>query len=122
MQQIVEEAVVKLGRPASEAARFVQLFQAHWIESLGDYMAYHDSPQLGEHVRRRQSPSRRVPSGISHSLPAGQVPVKLHAALVGMARERKVAGDDRRSEVRLACSRCDPRTQKGRRKKERSGS
>ena len=50
MQQIVEEAVVKLGRPASEAARFVQLFQAHWIESLADYMAYHDSPQLGEHI------------------------------------------------------------------------
>ncbi len=55
MQQIVEEAVVKLGRPASEAARFVQLFQAHWIESLADYMAYHNSPQLGERAHRRTS-------------------------------------------------------------------
>jgi hypothetical protein len=103
MQQIVEEAVVRLGRPASEAARFVQLFQAHWIESLTDYVEHHDSPQLGE--RARVASTTHV-LGLRYSLtraPAGQVPAKLHAALVGMARERKVGGDDRRSEVRLAC-------------------
>ncbi len=47
MQEIVEAAVVRLGRPPSEATRFVELFSTNWIESLEDYMAYHDAPQLG---------------------------------------------------------------------------
>ncbi len=52
MQEIVEAAVVRLGRPPSEATRFVELFSSNWIESLEDYMAYHDAPQLGNVVLR----------------------------------------------------------------------
>ena len=48
MERVLEQVVVSLGRPASEAARFVALFADNWIESLADYVAHHDAPQLGE--------------------------------------------------------------------------
>ncbi len=96
MQEIVEAAVVRLGRPPSEATRFVELFSLNWIESLEDYMAYHHTPQLGKFALPTGACRCRVTKTVS---PAGQVPVKLHAALMAMARERNVQGDDRRDEV-----------------------
>ena len=73
MDSILAEACARLGRAGSEA-QFVELFRSNWIESLADYVQYHESL-------------------------SGQVPVKLHATLMQMAKDGGIAVADAASEV-----------------------
>lgn len=67
MEEILKQSCAAVGRPGSEAP-FVELFRANWIESLEDYIAYHENEAL-----------------------AGKVPLKLHVELVARARARGIA-------------------------------
>ena len=87
MEELIREECRKLGREA-DSEPFVELFRANWIETLSDYVQYHQS--LG-----------------------GRVPVKLHAALMQRAQGEGISQEVTRAffpknsfvpPMRLLCS------------------